>query len=187
MTHYLLLIYFQGQWMMNLLLHVQEIYTFKAMFKQACLLRGRPKIRLHTAPRPWVIRSPSLSFAWCSRLCILTQRSSSNFNTESGKKGASPRSRLNDLSEAGKESTKAFAYKQRHIFEHFRTIRSKCSSTIKIKYYEAKMYLQEIEETSHKGWQQRKKNAHQNQQCWQFAGGRGHALPIHDPEKEKDD
>lgn len=85
--------------------------TFNAISKQAWRLIGRPKIKLQTAPRPWVTRSPSrTSFAeWLSEQHI----SSSSFKTESGKRGTSPRSLLKDLSVAGKASSKDFAYNTR--------------------------------------------------------------------------
>lgn len=76
--------------------------TLRAISKQSCRSGGRAKIRLHTVPRPWVTRSPSLSFV-CWLLPCDTQISSSNLSIDSGKYGASHRNLLKDLSEAGSE------------------------------------------------------------------------------------
>lgn len=80
--------------------------TFKAISRHAWRLCGRPKIKLHTAPRPWVTRSPSRPSApeW-----FLVHISSSSASTESGIQGTSPRSRLKDLLDAGKSTSKDFA------------------------------------------------------------------------------
>lgn len=82
--------------------------TLRAISKQTGRSGGRPKIRLHTVPRPWVTRSPSPSFI-CSPLPCDMHRPSSNFNEDSGRYGASHRSLLKDLSEAGSESIKDLA------------------------------------------------------------------------------
>jgi len=84
--------------------------TFRAISKQTSRSGGRPKIRLHTVPRPWVTRSPSPSFN-CWLLSSDMQRSSSNLNEDSGRYGASHKSLLKDLSEAGSESIKDLAWR----------------------------------------------------------------------------
>ena len=86
----------------------ESLQTFRTISKQAARSGGRPNIRLHTVPRPWETRSPSLSFT-CWLLHCDMQRLSSNPNRDSGKHGASHRSLLKDLSEAGSESIKDLA------------------------------------------------------------------------------
>lgn len=83
--------------------------TFNAIPKQAWRFCGRPKIKLHIAPRPWVTRSISRIIFPLWSTTSEKQRSFKIFKADSGKSGTSPRSLLKDLSEAGKDSNRDLA------------------------------------------------------------------------------
>ena len=85
------------------------ILTFNAMAKNAFRSFGRTRIKLQTAPSPWVTRSLSLISLPVGSWRV-EQSSSSSFMAESGRCGASPKSLLKDLSEAGRASRNDLAY-----------------------------------------------------------------------------
>lgn len=85
--------------------------TCRAILRDVFRIGGLNKIRLQTALRPCVTRSPLYNSLSSLALLPGQHKHSNNLKIEFGRWGASPSNLLKDLSEAGKESLSVSACK----------------------------------------------------------------------------